>query len=94
MEERNYTNILTTQFRETQLHCLLWFVYTRMSLKSELCIRGGSAHNLAVVEAAPEGDVGLEVDDDAEVEQDEADHQVLVDSQAGTAQGAEMVFFS
>ena len=64
-----------------------------MSLKSELCIRAGSAHNLAVVEAAPEGDVGLEVDDDAEVEQDEAHHQVLVDSQAGTAQGAEMVFF-
>ena len=36
-------------------------------------------HNLAVVEAVPEGDVGLQVDDDAEVEQDEAHHQVLVD---------------
>ena len=67
-------------------HIQKQFVYTRMSLKSELCIRAGSAHNLTVVEAAPEGDVGLEVDDDAEVEQDEADHQVLVDSQAGTAQ--------
>ena len=68
------------------------FVYTTMSLKSELCITAASAHNLAVVEAVSEGDVGLKVDDDAEVKQDEAHHQMLVDCQAGTAQGTEMVF--
>ena len=49
------------------------------------------SNNLAVVEAVPEGDVGLQVDDDAQVEQDEAHHQVFVDSQPGTAQGAAII---
>ena len=44
-------------------------------------------HDLSVVEALAEGDVGLEVDDDGEVEEDEAHHQVLVDSKPGAAQG-------
>ena len=44
-------------------------------------------HDLSVVEALAEGDVGLEVDDDGEVEEDEAHHQVLVDCQPGAAQG-------
>ena len=48
----------------------------------------GSTHDLSVVEALAEGDVGLEVDDDGEVEDDEAHHQVLVDGQPGAAQGA------
>ena len=47
-------------------------------------------HDLSVVEALAEGDVGLEVDDDGEVEEDEAHHQVLVDSQPGAAQGTVM----
>ena len=46
-------------------------------------------HDLSVVEALAEGDVGLEVDDDGEVEEDEADHEMLVDGEAGTAQGPE-----
>ena len=44
-------------------------------------------NDLSVVEALAEGDVGLEVDDDGEVEEDEAHHQVLVDSQPRAAQG-------
>ena len=46
-------------------------------------------HNVSVVQTLPEGDVGLQVDDDGEVEEDEADHQVLVDGESGAAQGPE-----
>ena len=50
---------------------------------------GQCTHYVSVVQALPEGDIGLQVDDDGEVEEDEADHQVLVDGQAGAAQGSE-----
>ena len=47
------------------------------------------AYNISVVEAVPEGDVRLQVDNDGEIEEDEADHEVLVDSQTGTAERSE-----
>ena len=37
-----------------------------------------------------EGNIGLHVDNDGEVEDDEADHQMLVDSESGAAQGTRM----
>ena len=48
-----------------------------------------TTHYISVVQTLPEGNIGLQVDDDGEVEEDEADHQVLVDGQAGAAQGSE-----
>ena len=48
-----------------------------------------STHYVSVVQALPEGNIGLQVDDDGEVEEDEAHHQVLVDGEAGAAQGPE-----
>ena len=47
------------------------------------------AYNISVVEAVPEGDVRLQVDNDGEIEEDEADHEVLVDGQTGTAERSE-----
>ena len=43
-------------------------------IKSILC-----THILSVVLATPEGDIGLHVDNDGEVEDDETHHQVLMD---------------
>ena len=50
---------------------------------------GQCTHYVSVVQALPEGDIGLQVDDDGEVEEDEADHQVFVYSEAGAAQRSE-----
>ena len=46
-------------------------------------------HILSVVLATSEGDLGLYVDNDGEVEDDETDHQVLVDGEFRTAQRTE-----
>ena len=42
---------------------------------------------MSVVMTTSEGNIGLHVDNDGEVEDDEADHQMLVDSESWAAQG-------
>ena len=44
----------------------------------------GGTHILSVVLTTSEGDIWLHVDNDGEVEDDEAGHQVLVDGQTRT----------
>ena len=46
-------------------------------------------HILSVVLTTSEGNVWLHVDNDGEVEDDETDHQVLVDGESRTTQRAE-----
>ena len=52
-------------------------------------IRRTDTYNIPVVQALPERNIRLKVDDDREVEEDEADHQVLVNGEAGTAKRSE-----
>ena len=46
-------------------------------------------HILSVVLTPSESDIGLHVDNDGEVEDDETEHQVLVDGESGTTQRTE-----
>ena len=47
---------------------------------------GLCSYILPVVLSISEGDIGLHIDDDGEVEDDEADHQMLVDGKARAVQ--------
>ena len=51
-----------------------------------MCAQYIFTYILSVVMTTPESDIRLHVNNDGEVEDDEAHHQVLVDSEPGAAQ--------